>query len=233
VTDRTQYAGNVPAEELAGDDSLCPVCHSAATRLDPINTATGAYERQDTDVTLAGEGVPFSLARSYSSDNEAVGLFGSGWSANLTSSLTVLDSGDVEATAGTGAVVDFVKQSDGTYLAPPEVRAELVALPGGGWQIETTNQMLSTYSSTGQLLSQVDRNDKGLTYSYDDQGRLATVTDSAGQTATLSYGTTDAATNMVTGVELSDGRSWSYGYDYAPDGTTPLLTMTALIEIPQ
>jgi Tol biopolymer transport system component len=128
LRDRTQTPVFVPSAELRGDDYFCPVCQSSKTRLDPINTATGAYQRQDNDVTPAGGGLGFSLERDYSSDDTNVGLFGTGWASNLGTSLTVLPSGDARVTSGTGAVVAFAREADGSYLAPPEVRATLAAL---------------------------------------------------------------------------------------------------------
>jgi RHS repeat-associated protein len=214
----------IPAGEVRPGDAFCPVCQATADRLDPINTATGAYENNATDVSLPGAGVTFNLAREYSSDNTAIGEFGIGWQANLTASLTVLADGDAQINAGTGADVIFHAQPDGTFVAPPEVRATLTQLGNGDWQLATNTQVVSLFDSNGRLISQVDRTGLGLTYAYDGSGNLTSVTDAEGRVTTFTRGTTDAANGLITAVHVSDGRSWAYSYAYATDGTTPTLT---------
>ncbi|HEY0870300.1 MAG TPA: DUF6531 domain-containing protein, partial [Acidothermaceae bacterium] len=214
----------IPAGEVRQGDAFCPVCQAIEARLDPINTATGAYETDAHDISLPGVGVPFALARSYSSDNTGVGDFGVGWQVNLTSHLAVLPSGDVQVTAGTGAVVVFHAQGDGTFVAPPEVRATLTANADGSWQIETTDQLTSHYDASGRLTAQVDRNGQGLSYAYGVGGKLATVTDAGGRVVQFTRGTSGPSAGLITAVSVPDGRAWAYTYSYGSDGVTPVLT---------
>ena len=122
LRDLTTIPPVIPAGELRPGDAFCPVCQATAARLDPINTATGAYENKATDVSLPGAGVNFNLVRQYSSDDTSIGDFGIGWQANLTANIAVLSDGDAQMNAGTGAAAIFHLQPDGTFVAPPEVR---------------------------------------------------------------------------------------------------------------
>ncbi|MEX0990806.1 MAG: DUF6531 domain-containing protein [Actinomycetota bacterium] len=52
-----------------------------ANEIDPVNTSTGGYYHEATDLSLPGIGVPFALSRSYNSTDPSTGIFGRGWSS--------------------------------------------------------------------------------------------------------------------------------------------------------
>jgi RHS repeat-associated protein len=186
-------------------DFACNVSHS---RAEPVNTATGSYWTQTTDVELPGIGIPFRFARTYNSNDPAVGTLGEGWTHNLAASLSVLGNGDVRARAADGQVLEFTLQPDGSYESAPGGRSTL-ELVSGDYELTLHDQELLTFNAQGRFLSQVDENGNGLTFAYDGNGRLSTVTDAAERVVTFTH---DSSSGLLTEIELPDERTVSYAY---------------------
>lgn len=106
----------------------------------------------------------------------------------------------------------YQKETDGHYTAvDPGVTATLADRAGGGWTLTNLDHAVRTFSAAGQLVGDVDDQGHGVTLAYAG-GRLATVTDTLGQTLTVTWGTTGAANGRITQVAASDGHSASFGY---------------------
>ncbi|MFJ8628409.1 DUF6531 domain-containing protein [Kitasatospora sp. NPDC093550] len=199
----------VPAEQtygcVCGDDSSG---HSRpqAMRGDPVNTGTGAFSDSYTDARLPSPGVPFSLTRSYSSNNPASGPFGPGWSLPWSAALSAEANGDVTFTAEDGSRYRFTKKPDGGYAAPVTARSFLRADGSGGYLLSTPDLRTLAFDAAGRLTAARDRAGQGLVLSYTG-GQLTGVTDSAGRTAVFSY-----SGGRLAQVKLADGRHVDYGY---------------------
>ena len=201
-------APSVPPGQTLGEcDGWALAKRADRCAADPVNTATGAFVHEVTDVSLPGIGLPFAFTRTYNSLDTLAGPLGPGWTHAYATSLTVKPSGDVTARAGDGQQVEFVKQGDGSYRGPAGAQATLTK-PGTGYELVRHDQVKYVFDASGRLTSQVDRNGQGLTFAYDGNARLTTITDSASRTITLGYN----ASGLLASVTVPDGRSVAYAY---------------------
>ncbi|MFK0288447.1 DUF6531 domain-containing protein [Streptomyces sp. NPDC090499] len=186
------------------------------TRLaaDPVNTGTGTLTENFTDLSLAGPGRSLSWDRTYNSLDPTDGPFGQGWTFAYNASVSMVDDGGTYTFRnGTGGQTNFTKNADGTYTPQdPGVTATMADRSGGGWQLTNLAGDRLLFDSTGRLVKDVDDQDHGVTLTYAG-GRLDTLTDTLGQTFTVTWGTTGAESGHITGVTASDGHTVSYVYD--------------------
>jgi RHS repeat-associated protein len=180
-------------------------CGSAMLN-DPVNTLTGAFEDQETDVSLPGTGIPFIFTRSYTSADATVGRLGRGWTDSLSASLVVQGNGDVLVHAEDGQQVYFTKQGDGSFVGAAGALATLSAV-GVNYQLVRNDQVVYTFDAQGRLTALKDRDNQGLTLAYNGSGQLSTVTDAAGRQVTFTF-----TGNVLTQLALPEGRTVSYGY---------------------
>jgi RHS repeat-associated protein len=189
-----------------------------ASQGEPVNSATGSYYTSTTDLSLPGIGVPFTFVRSYNSGDTTSGPLGPGWTDSLNASLTILPNADVLARSGDGQQLIFTHNPDGTFTPPTGGKSSLTAV-AGGFELLSHDQMHFRFDSQGQLTSERDRNNQGLSLTYNADRTLATVVDSVGRTVTLTY-----TNGLLSQVSLPDGRHVSYGYD--PSGHLGTVTDT-------
>lgn len=180
---------------------------SGNCKQDPVNTATGSFSHEVTDLTLPGIGVGFEFSRAYNSIDQTSGPLGIGWTYSYNASLTIRPGGDVIARAGTGQQLTFIKNSDGSFSGAKGARATLTTITGG-YELITNDQLHYRFDTTGKLTSLHDRNDKGLGFAYDGNGRLATITDASNRQITLTYN----GSGLLTQVSAPGPRTVSYGY---------------------
>jgi YD repeat-containing protein len=195
----------------------CTVCSGAAGRTaigqilrgDPVNTATGAYEETVRDLSMSSFGVPFDLTRTYSSISPATGPLGKGWGFAYDMKMIGANNTPVFQDEN-GARLTFTRQNDGTYTAPPGIRARLTTSPAGAFRpfrLTTPDQRVLTFLDDGRLASVTDRRQHGLTFKYSTDGSLASITDAGGRVVTLT-----GSSGRITKATLPDGRSVQYGY---------------------
>jgi RHS repeat-associated protein len=180
---------------------------AVASLNDPVNSLTGNFFQSAADVSVVGTGVPFSLDRTYNSRDDSVGVLGRGWSGSLWPSLSEDDLGDVTLRSGDGQQIAFQVQPDGSYQGASNVTATLTKTDSG-YDLVQKSQVLQHFDSDGRIVSWLDANGQGLSFSYAD-GLLTQVTDAAGR----EYGLTYNDGGRLEGVSLPDGTSLSYGYD--------------------
>jgi RHS repeat-associated protein len=198
-----------PAGRSNGTTGRIGTLSKTATRVrfDPVNTFTGFFVHSEQDLATPRTGVSFDWTRTYTSGDPTVGPLGPGWTHTYAASLQVQGNGDVLARGEEGQEVYFTRQGDGSFVGAAGALATLSSI-AGGYELERTDQVVYSFSSSGRLLSIKDRNDQGVTLAYDGQGRLATVTDAAGRQTTVSYN----AQNLVSQVTTVGGRTVSYTY---------------------
>jgi uncharacterized protein YraI len=109
-----------PIPQSYGRPGSTPYGHNpTSVKADPVNTLTGAYWTQDTDLQLPGIGVPFALTRAYTSINQAGGPFGPGWTFGYQMQLTQGDKGDLTLTTDQGAQLAFQMGEHGPVRRRP------------------------------------------------------------------------------------------------------------------
>ena len=77
---------------------------------DPVNTSSGAFWTNVSDITVPGAGVAFALARSYNSADVLSGPLGPGWTHSLNVEL-IITSGEITARAGDAQQITFTDVS--------------------------------------------------------------------------------------------------------------------------
>ncbi len=167
---------------------------------DPVNTATGSFFTEATDLGLPGIGVPFTFKRTYNSSDSRVGRLGRGWSDNLDWSVTIEADGGAVVRAGDGQELHFTLLADGSFSADGGGRATLSGNSTSGYTLTTTeDQIQYAFNGSGRLSSVQDKNGEGLTLAYNSSG-LSSVTDSSGRTITVTI-----TSGRITAIALPSG----------------------------
>jgi RHS repeat-associated protein len=179
---------------------------ASTTSAEPVNTLTGAFEDQVTDVSLPGTGIPFTFTRSYTSADPTVVRMGQGWTDSLSASLAIQGNGDVLVRAEDGQQVYYTKQPDGSFVGAAGAQATLTSV-GSNYQLVRNDQVTYSFDSQGRLTALKDRDNQGLTLTYDGSGNLSTVTDAAGRQVTFSF-----TGSLLTQLTAPGGRTVSFGY---------------------
>src|SRR5216683_2908117 len=156
---------------------------------DPVNTAFGSLSERFDDFFIPGRGMALTLAHTYNSVFAAVRApLGFGWTHSYN--MHLVDNGtSVIITQEDGSQVTF-SRSGTSYTAPQRVIATLVKNPDGTFRFVRRAQHFFTFSSTGKLISERDRNGYTTTLTYNGSGQLSTITDPAGRTLALAYSVT-------------------------------------------
>jgi RHS repeat-associated protein len=185
---------------------------------DPVNTLEGECAETATDAALQTPGYPLVVQRNYSTALAgSSGPLGPGWTMPWFASLSInATTGNATFNAENGDQFTYVSDGGGTFSAPPGARSVLTQLSSGDYTLTTQQQDVLTFSSAGQLLSEVDSTGRGLTMTY-SSGELTSVTDAAGQVVTLAY-----TSGLLTKITLPNGQAITYGY------TGGLLTSAAI-----
>lgn len=200
----------IPFGQTFGSGGQCN-CGASGSPLqyyagDPVNTATGAFTEQFTDIAVPSTGVAFNLTRSYTSADPTPGPLGQGWAYPFAASASTDGWGNVLIRAEDGQQLNYLLRDDGSFATPPGARSVLSTVTGGGWLLTKPDQSTLTFDSTGRLVEVKDRLGHGLTLAYSG-GQLSTVTDAAGRVFTFTF-----TGSLLTTVALSDGRHVDYGY---------------------
>lgn len=234
---RDGYLGQVlGSAEVAGWGSAVQV-HPCAVCGDPVNLASGVLLEAVTDVSVpgrVGRGPGLVVSRSYSSFQPVAGPFGFGWSFSYGARLQLSGSG-VGATAvlvdGSGSSsAAFVRQGDGSWVAPGRVLASLSQAADGSFTVSRSGVGGSLagwrFSSAGDLVAVVDAAGVAATVASVPgvPGRVGSVTDPAGRSVVFSWTSTAVGSSpgspRIASVTDSAGRVTSYGYSSAGDLTS-------------
>ncbi|MBO1416574.1 RHS repeat-associated core domain-containing protein, partial [Streptomyces sp. FH025] len=194
---------------------------------DPVDTSTGYFGEQFTDLSTPGRGMPLTFTRSYASATAdpagpggslaADGPFGWGWthSYNL-SAVTDAATGNVTIRQEDGSQVTFVNSS-GTYApSAPRYNATLSKNGNNYTFTRKSKEVLTFDAGNGRLLAETDVSGSkaspayATTMGYDGAGHLTTITDPGGRVYTLTW-----TGNHITALSDSAGRRITYGYDGA------------------
>ncbi len=219
--------------------SVLPTCQSgntpSACSQDPINTATGNYTYQHTDLTVAGRGLPFVFARTYNSQSRVPGPMGIGWTHSYASSITPNSDGSLTVVAPDGQLFVF-DSSAGAYVSRFNYAYSTLQSPSSGTFILTTKALISYRFVSGQLTTISDRNGNTIQLAYSGSN-LAAITDTVGRRWVFSAD----SSGRITSITDPMGRVLQYGYDgsgnlasftdarggvfrYAYDGANEMLT---------
>jgi RHS repeat-associated protein len=182
-------------EELYGLENEAEPNHFQTCVGDPVNCATGNQVETQSDLTIGGRGPGLHLTRTYNSQLAVAqaergehGSFGYGWTGPYSAHLVVNEAAETATVyQANGSTVPFVMTTSKTYAgAVPAVEATLVK-EGSTYVYTLPNQTKLTFSGTGQLTSETDRDGNAITMTYNVGGQLESVADAAGRKIIFSY----------------------------------------------
>ncbi|MCA2213285.1 polymorphic toxin-type HINT domain-containing protein [Jidongwangia harbinensis] len=203
---------SVPAGQAVGCGCatvLGTTVRAQAFRAQMVNTGTGAFQRVEQDFAMPSYGIPFRLARYYSSGNTSQGMFGTGWSSSYDISVVAADNGAARVRAEDGAEAVYTGGADGSYQAPAGVRAKLTKV-SDGWQLVPPDRRVLRFDAAGKLISIKNARGHGVTLAYTAQGVIDKITDAGGRVADFEA---RADLRLVTKVTLPDGRAVQFDYE--------------------
>ncbi|MBU0640926.1 MAG: hypothetical protein KKB50_18845 [Planctomycetes bacterium] len=192
------WAGNPAqqAENADGDQS-----DASGTSHDPVNTGTGNFYRDETDLSAASRGKVILCSRGYNSraaeptrqrDRTETPL-GPGWTHSYYIWLEP-DAPDEQVGVhdGDGHADYWMSDGEGGYvMSVPGVYDALVYNDGeGSWTLTQTNEDVYQFDADGRLLSITDKNGNVTSFSYTNPScpEYATaVTDPVGRSLVLEY----------------------------------------------
>ncbi len=171
-------------------------------RSDPVNTATGAFTQEASDVTLGGSD-GLRLRRWYTSADASVGVLGAGWSTILDSGLSFPTSTSATFRSESGQRLSFTKVA-GTWWPDPGGRASLVA-SGAGYDVSTHDGRVFHFASSGLLESVRDRNNTGINITRNASSVPTAISHTSGPTVTTQFNG-----SRLSSLLLPDGRHVDY-----------------------
>ena len=179
---------------------------------DPVNTATGNFYLNESDLIIPGPGMSFEFARAYNSSDSYSGSFGPGW----THSYNVFVQSDPCSTMvlvkwGDGQGHYYIPDSNDFNSYHPAIGAvydKLKLNPNNTWLLTRKDQTRYSFNTSGKLISIVDKNGNCISLSYDG-GRLIQITDTANRIITVAYN----ASNLVKSITDPNTRQIIYGYN--------------------
>ena len=186
---------------------------NSGTSADPVNTATGNFVFDKTDLTVAGKGSGFEFKRFYNSQDSTSGTLGANWthSYNLTVAENTTDN-TVTVRLEDGHDEQY-QNSGGTYTPKDAgVYNKLTKNPNNTFTVTQKDKKKYNFNANGKLAAVVDRNNNTATLDYNGNNQLSRVNIPGGRTVDFTYD----ASNRIT--KISDTltptpRTVLYGYD--------------------
>ncbi len=219
----------------------CSVNNTQGNSGGPINTRTGGYDYTVTDLSFVTSAGELNFVRTYASLATSLPTnLSPGWTHNQDMRLIFPDDpggkpGVVLLKSRSANEYSFYENADGTYEAAPGIRATLVRNSGTPvrYTVTDSNQNVYTFDENGKLtafadpqghawnytynasgnLDRISANNGAsyLTFGYDGQGRIISVTDHTGRHVSFHY---DSAGDLRTATDVL-GQTWTYSYDSA------------------
>lgn len=185
------------------------------------NVPFGNYNNSCTDLTINSTGIPTTFGRIYNSTNTSIGPFGKGWTFTYCGSVKdcISTYTDENGTTHTYTVpgLKTVSMPDGNlyvfhitngpFYGSYSTRDILHRNPDGTFALKAPNKQWYQFNSNGYLTAIVDKNGNRENIVVDSNGKVQSVTDTAGRTYTVSY--TDG---LISSISDPTGRSVKYGY---------------------
>lgn len=188
---------------------------------DPVDTATGNFRQDETDLTAPGDAGPATLARTYTSFGSAGGVFGPGWMSPIDTHLDLdPDGGTTVLAMPNGQRIVFTVDDNGAWAPVEPYRISLSEGTGGDWAVTGPDSSVMRFDADGRLTSLEAPATPTVTVAWSGEVP-ATLTSASGYQLTFtddtSYDSSDQAIpgggdGYIDRVVSSDGRQVDYGY---------------------
>lgn len=173
-----------------------------------VNLGNGNLLLTSNDGSLFGPGLGLRNDRFYNGLSTAKGSLGGGWSSPLSAfDVGLAVSGSTATYTGANGFTAAFTQSGSTWTGPASFDATLT---GSSTHVLTFNQTGEklTFSTSGWLISDTDRNGAGNTYTYGSGGRISSITNAAGRSYSVTWASGTA--NQIATITDSAGRATTY-----------------------
>ena len=175
---------------------------------DPVNNANGNLERDETDITLPGIGLPLYFARHYDSQSNVNVGMGQGWIFSYADFLSFNSDNSITWNTSEGYRYTFTPNGGG-FDVPDSLHGTFTAT-SGGYVYRNKDGMTDTFDTQGRIIEVRDRNDNALTISHvGSTNQLGNVVEVDAPTHSLTF---TYSGGLLTSVADFTGRTWSYGY---------------------
>lgn len=160
-------------------------------------------------VALKSVGLNENLTMYYNSLATSAYDLGTGWFGPGDTGLWVFSDGSVAYGSPSSFWVPFIKQADGSFLAPSGLNATLVQNSDGTYTLTFHKTGIQiNYTSGGEPISEVDRNGNTMTYAYNAAEQITSITDTNGGVTTFTYN----SSGYITTITDPAGRTYQFGY---------------------
>jgi YD repeat-containing protein len=210
---------SAPAPDGVGDRRFFTYdAHDLTDRMSArVNVANGNLLVDSSDLSIGGVGVDVTLHRYYNSLAPAGGVsdpagLGSGWVAGdgPSTRLEFPSPGRVVYVDGSGYRVRFDVNAAGGYVrAEPGLDARLRHdTADGTYRLEWYDGQRTVFDDQGRLVSREDRAGNSVAYSYNTEGRLDHLVDTQGRRVDFAY----SSGLLKTVTDVAAGRIFEYDY---------------------
>ena len=178
-----------------------------------VNLGNGNLLLTGSDGVLNGAGIALRNDRFYNGLSTTDGSYGAGWSSSLSQVDIGLDVTSTEAKfrGPTGFTATFTK-SGTTWKAPNGFNATLTENAASTDQRYTLQYSSSgekiSFSTSGYITKDTDRNNIGSSYTYGTDGRISTIFTASGRNYTINWA--NATDNHIATIVDGAGRTIQY-----------------------
>ena len=183
-----------------------------------VNLGNGNLLLTSSDGVLNGAGLALRNDRFYNGLSTAQGSFGAGWSSSLSQVDVGLSVTATDATyRGANGFSATFTLSGSTYTAPAGFNTTLTTDTTSTDKRYTLSYNSSgekiTFSTSGYITTDTERNSVGSSYSYGTDGRVSTISTASGRNDIIGW--TAAGSTTIAQVNDSAGRNWQYDHNAA------------------
>jgi RHS repeat-associated protein len=164
----------------------------------PVDVTNGNMYLSQSDYYLPGAGPGLGVARSYNSKSQAIGLFGRGWSTDYDNNIVADNSYLVHFRQGDGRVIYFFRPgSTGAFTPVLGDFHGQVTQGANGFTLSFQSGSVQQFDANGKLISLTDSNGNTTSLTYGAGGFLATVTDPVGRSLNVTTNGNGRATSIA------------------------------------
>ncbi|RJQ44181.1 MAG: hypothetical protein C4534_06885 [Gaiellales bacterium] len=214
-----QISGSAGANPDIDGDYVVWSASGSPARLKLYDIATGAFYYGHTDIDIPTRGLPLSIERTYNSNDQVDSPFGYGWSFNWQMDAVVESGGDVVVRRGDGRRDTFTLNPDGSYSAPAGRHDALIKHPDSTYTLVTREKVTYSFDGDGRLASLTTATGQQTLLTHEG-GELQSITAPDGRSLTLSW---DAG-HIAAISWPHEGDTYSVAYSYSPAGDLTAVT---------
>ena len=138
----------------------------AGYSLDSVNTATGNFFYDVTDLEIPGRGLPFGFDRTYNSQDDQDGPLGNGWTHNYNITLTVGADNSVTVRWGDGKAATWTYDETNGYTPMTGVFDTFIENADGTFTVRRKDMIEYHFDTSNRLSKIQDENGNYLEFQY-------------------------------------------------------------------